>query len=297
MEKMTLPKIKLGDDISELQKQAVEGLKSDEAVYKVIHDDLKLSLGQVKDSLATLLDFQEDFHYCERCPGFEACNKANPHYEMSLANNDGFITRNFSPCRVVKRLLDYESRFIVRDFPSEWQQKTMKDIDKTAKRNGVIALFVEIIKKKTGRWVYLTGGHGSGKSFLLATFANAFAEKNRGCAFCDTSSLIERMKDLQINAKKEFDERFEQLVKCPLLVLDDFGNEYKTDFVFSSILFPLLNLRAKEGLLTCFASDFSISEIGEMYAPKVGPTRTKQIKNLLIAKCEKEIDVSGLNVY
>ena len=296
MEKMKLPKLSLGDDIAELQKKAIDGLKADEPVYKVIHDDLQLSLGQVKESLATLLDYQEDFHYCENCPGFEACNKANPHYEMSLALNDGFVTRNFAPCRVVKKLVDHETRFIVRDFPSEWQDITMKKIDKTAKRKAAIVKLAGISSKPSS-WVYLTGKNGSGKSFILATFANAYAEKNRGCAFCDTSSLIDRLKDLQINAKKDFDERFDQLLKCPLLVLDDFGNEYKTEFVFASILFPLLNMRAKEGLPVCIASDFSISEIADMYAPKIGATRANQLKNLLQARCEKEIDVTGLNVY
>ncbi|MCR5491551.1 MAG: ATP-binding protein [Bacilli bacterium] len=297
MEKMKLPKIKFGDDISDLQKQAIEGLKNDEPVYKVIHDDLKLSTGQVRESLATLLDYQEDFHYCENCPGFEACNKANPHYEMSLAVNDGFVTRNFSACRVVRKLVDYESRFIVRDFPAEWQDVNMKTIDKTGKRRSALEALVKIATKKSNKWVYLIGSHGSGKSYILATFANVYAKDNKGCAFCDTSTLVDRLKDLQINAKKDFDERFEQLVKCPLLVLDDFGNEYKTEFVFASILFPLLNLRAKENLPTCFASDFTIEEIASMYAPKIGAVRAKQFKNLLATWCGKELDVTGINVY
>ena len=101
MEKMRLPKIDVGDDIAALQKQAIEELRNDEEVYHVIHDDLHLSNSQVKESLATLLDYQEDVHYCANCPGYDRCAKTNPHFEMGLELEDGYLKRNYSPCFIL----------------------------------------------------------------------------------------------------------------------------------------------------------------------------------------------------
>ncbi len=297
MEKMRLPKIDIGDDIASLQKKAIEDLRNDEEVYRVIHDDLHLSNSQVKESLATLLDYQDDVHYCANCPGYDLCAKTNPHFEMGLELDEGYLKRNYSPCRVVRKFEELEKRFFVRDFPVEWRDKDFRSIDKTAQRKQAIIEMMKICRTNSGDWVYLTGKNGSGKSYILAMFANTYSALHPGCAFCDTSALVDKLKDLQINSKNEFDERFKALCSCPLLVLDDFGNEFKTDFVFSSILFPILNARAKANLPTAFSSDFSLIEIESMYRLKVGAARARQLKDLILARCKVEFDVTGLPVY
>ena len=293
-----MPKIDVGDDIDLLKKQAIEGLRNDEEVYRLIHEDLHLSSAQVKAFLATLLDYQEDVSYCAHCPGYDACDKANPHFEMCLKMEEGQLMRYFSPCRVVRKMEELESRYIVRDFPEQWQELDFRSVDKTQKRMDAVAAMIALIRgKPLSPWIYLCGTHGSGKSYLLAMFANTYARTHKGCAYCDTSALIDKLKELQINAKKDFEERFALLCECPLLCLDDFGNEFKTDFVFSSILFPLLSARDKAGLPTAFSSDFPIEDIETMYSAKIGAPRARQLRQLLFHNCKKQFDVSGLKIY
>ena len=152
--------------------------------------------------------------------------------------------------------------------------------------------------QEKGNWFYLNGGFNSGKSYILACFANQYAEDNDvSVAFVDTTRLIDRLRNYSIKDKKSFSEEMSKLTSVPLLVLDGFGNEYKSDFAFSTVLYPLLGERARNKNLTFFTSDFSYKDIEEMYGKSVGLPRAKQLISLIKSMCGKEAVLDALNVY
>ena len=83
------------------------------------------------------------------------------------------------------------------------------------------------------------------------------------------------------------------LVSCPLLVLDDFGNEPKPEFVFTNITYPLLIERAKNRLITAFSSDFSISALYDAYAVTIGNARAQQLCELIMTMAKKDYDITS----
>jgi primosomal protein DnaI len=297
MEPAKIPTLKMKtDDIADLKKQYLEKLKNDGPVYAKIKE-LNLSTAQVNDNLATLIDFMEDHDFCAKCPGLEACQKAAGHYEMDIAVKDGYVDRHYSPCHVVTARKLLEARYLYKDFPEAWEDKDLRSVDMTKTRNPLIINLVKLQKGNDHNWIYVRGKYKSGRSYILACFSNSYAEDGHTpVAFCDSSTLVNELKDLSFADKKTFESRFDALCKAPLLVLDDFGNEFKSDFAFSSVLFPILNYRAKNDLLTLFTSDFSIDEIGEMYAQKVAPARGKQLANMLNDLCKNYI-LDGVTVY
>ena len=87
-------------------------------------------------------------------------------------------------------------------------------------------------------------------------------------------------------------------VNVPVLVLDDFGNEYKSDYLRDTILFPILSERSKTEKITLFTSDFTFEEIAKMYSGKDSDRiRSNQLKRLLQAMCIAPIELKGLSVY
>ena len=297
MKKLTPPKFAFGEDILEVEDAALKSLKEDEDVYKVIHDDLELSTNEVKIHLGALLDLQEDMKTCKRCPGLDACPKDYPCYRLKLGFVEGQLQRFYEPCEKKLKHDRTRSMFFIRHFPEEWLDQDMRSIDVSDSRRTLMIQLKKILSGKSSRWLYVTGKHKMGKTFILAMMAKEFAVKNSPVGFASTAKLIENMKDKAINDKAKFERNMQLLFDCPLLVLDEFGNEFKSDFVFSNILYPLLSNRAKNNLSTWFTSDFSISEIVSMYKPKIGEARAKQFARLLEEESESEIKLEGVAVY
>lgn len=297
MKKAELPKLNLGGDLKSLEEQAMAGFKSDEALYHIIHDELELSTAEVKYYMPMIIDLQEDLKICSHCPGWKNCPKGLPCFWLRLKYVNGELVRSYEPCEKKSKRDEMARRFFIRDFPEEWLDKTLQDVDWTNERQKIILPLRKMLKGEGVRWLYLEGGHKQGKSYLLALASKEYGAAFPRVAFANTNKLIENLKEKAIKEKTKFERNMALLAKCPLLVLDEFGNEFKSEFVFSTILYPLLSERAKNGLPTWFTSDFSLKEVMDMYSPKIGAARAKQFKNLLEVNCQEEIKLEGVAVY
>ena len=298
MNKMILPqKLQGTAGLSQEKEEAIEGFKKDPAVYEAIQR-LGLSKGQVKEFVGPLLDLQEDLAYCSSCPGLAQCKKANPHFNVRLELEDGILDRHYDPCPLAEKEARFERNYLKREFPAEWKDYDLSRVDLSAKRSEAIVEMTKILKRKSDRWLYLTGGKKSGKSMMLASFSNMYAERVASpVAFLSASSFLEELKNLSFEDKKKGAERFSSYASCPLLILDGLGNEFVSEYSFSTFLFPLLLQRSSSGLLTCFSSSLTLKEVCSLYGQKVGPIRAKQFYDLLKDYCGKEIDIGSSSLY
>lgn len=297
MEKLNLSSIKLGN-IDSLYKESIEGLKNDPIVYDTISSKLGLTAKEVKANLAILLTYQEDVNYCLNCPGLDKCKKNNPYLKMDLEKRDSLVVPSFSPCKEMSKLEEKKKMFFTYSFPDSYLDNKVKSIDRSIVRGKAYGAIGDSVKEKNSSWVYLYGSTRSGKSYILATFAVYFAKSHPGCAYVSCQSLLEKFKNLSYSNKEEFDIYFDKIKNAPLLVIDDFGNEYKTEYTFSTYLLPLLDYRNKQGLRTFFGSSFSMKEIESLYKDKIGPIYARQLKDILTRNCGNGFDIStSLNLY
>ncbi len=298
MEKMKMPISPFANgEYAQAEEEAVESLRKNETVYETIKN-LGLTKGQVKQFLGPLLDLKDDSSYCAHCPGLENCAKENPQFVLKLELDGDLLERHYDRCPRYLEEESFRNRYIQRDFPKEWIRYDLYSIDKSKKRNAAILAMISILEGQSDRWLYLTGGKKSGKSVMLACFANSFALKRESpVAFVSSVDFFDSLKNLSFQNKAEFERRFSQFKTCPLLVLDGFGNEFVSDYNFSTFLFPLLLARSKENLLTCFTSTLSIEEVCSLYGAKIGSVRGKQLLSLLKDYCVSEFDVSGSDLY
>ncbi|MFA5481171.1 MAG: ATP-binding protein [Bacilli bacterium] len=298
MDKIKLPpfeKTELDNYVDEMLNK----LKNDIEVYEIIRTTLNPSVKTVRENISKFIAFKEDFDYCRNCPGVENCKKATPHLQLRLIDDNGMIERAFTPCPKIMKRIEIDNQYLYADFPNEWKESSTKTLDKTAERNRIIKLFSQILQGLTSRWIYIRGGQRVGKSFLAATLANDFvAVKKQQVAFISSASRIKELNDLAFSDKDRFAKKMVELCNVPLLVLDDFGNEYKNDYVRDTIVLPLLIERAKNRRLTFFTSDFSVEEIAQLYdTSKAGAIRAKQMSRILKDMAEEEFDLSGVSAY
>lgn len=285
-------------NIKELFEAELNALHNDPLVYPLISEQLHLTKGEAEASIASLLDFQEDVHYCANCPGLGECKKAHPHFVLRLERDGHLIARHYDPCEKILSLADFKKRYIRCSFPEEWRDDDLRKVERSVSaRDQALMAMGSLLTGDSGRWIYFFGKAGSGKSYMLACLANQYAKAKGKGAFCDTGDLLTELKELSIKDSGAFNELMKALSTCSILVLDDFGNEYKTEYVYTTVLFPLLNARDKAGLPTAFASDFKPAQIVSMYGAKIGAERAHQLGQLLTRRCGKALDVTGTQIY
>ena len=280
-----------------LQDTLVE-LKNDPLVYPRIAK-LSLTKNEVKEGIATLIEFQKDIHVCENCPGLANCPKDHAGYQMDIGRLRGNLQPSFSPCHLLEEYEKERAKYAIRDFPKEWIAKGLRDIEHSSStRNPMLKNMVVILKEKSADWLFIRGDKKMGKSFVLACFSNEFAKKNPGIAFIDTKEIFNTLKMQSIgrDEKDKFSRNMDLLCTCPLLVFDDFDAAFKSAYVFETILSPIITARAEAGLLTAFSSVTTLDSIAFLYKNKADPEAVDALFDL-IKKKSKTYDITGAPLY
>ena len=249
--------------------------------------------------ITKIFDFVCDTNYCKQCPGTKECKKNNPLLVSKIKYKNGVVSSQLVPCKALLKKITFEKQFKVRDFPEEWLDKRLQNIDKSKEKQMVLKRYIAFLTEKYSGWIFINGNIGTGKSFLAAILSVDLAGRVKGpICYLNCVSRFREMSDLSFKKNSEFQEMIDKYSTVPVLVLDDFGNEYKTDFVRDAIIYTILSYRASKRLFTMFTSDFSIDEIETMYSnTKAGEIRARQIANLLRNKCGEEINLGEIKIH
>ena len=254
----------------------------------------------IDNDITKVYDFVSDLNYCSKCPGVKKCNKNNPLLCTRIVYTSGILERQLVPCKEIIKRMRFERMFKVRDFPEEWLDVNLKDdVDSTVERKKALKKYINYIKTGINEWIYLVGSKNSGRSYLAAAMVVDAARRELGnIVFLDSSLRIRELNDMSLKKKEEFQERLDFYSNVPILVLDDFGNEFKTDFIRDAIIFQIISNRASKRLFTIFTSDFTIDEIQELYSTsKAASIRAKQIANLIRSSAGSEINLGDISIY
>lgn len=297
MEKLKVNiKVSTDDDLVSKMKEAY--LACPQAIKYC--NDLGIPADKIDDNIVKIYDFVSDINYCKKCPGVKKCNKSNPLLCTKIVYSHGEVDRLLVPCKELLKNITFKKQFVVRDFDEELLDSNLRNIDRNAGRDKALEKYRDFIKNKDNSWIYLTGSKNSGRSYFAATLVVDAARRDRGpVCFLNSTIRLRELNDLGYGKKKEeFDKKLELYSNIPILVLDDFGNEFKTDFVRDAILFPILSARAGKRLLTIFTSDFLIEEVETLYSnTKAGAIRAKQIARLIKSMSGEEVNLGDISIY
>ena len=286
-------------DMKKYIEELLDSLKADKDVYESLKP-LRLTNKEVRDNIGKLADYQEDFNVCKKCPGFDKCPKKDKHISMYVYKDGSYITTRSEPCKELIKEMEIDSKYVAKDFPQEWKNSTLKNLDLSENRRPLIKEFVNIAKSKSNRWLFVKGNHKVGKSYVLVTFANEFVALGLGkVAIINAAKQFKNIADMAYSDKEAFKETIDLLSNVPLLVIDEFGQEYKNELIRDQIVIPILNARSHADKPTFFSSEFTIKEIQQLYSigRNGGAIRGKQLGTLLTDMCEKEYDLTGASIY
>lgn len=312
MEKLNIDKYKIIDNDDQLIEQMKAALYACPLAIKHCKS-LGMTQEVMENNIVKIYDFVRDINYCRKCPGLKKCTKENAYLTSKVTYNNGIVDTQLAPCRELLKRVSFERQFKIKDFPDEWldARTTEYDVKGGEKNNdnpikqALESLTLYILDKET-RWIYLRGGNKTGKSYLAAAMVIDLAIKEKPgkvpVCYINAPKRIRELCDLAKTKNEEFKNKLDLYCTIPVLVIDDFGNEYKNDYVRDAIINEIISSRCNKGLFTVFTSNFSLDEIQTLYAGNsnpVGSIMASRIVKTIKVMCarDKEIDFGDLPLY
>ncbi len=109
-------------------------------------------------------------------------------------------------------------------------------------------------------WLLLQGGYGCGKTHLAAAVANFAVEIGVPTLFITVPDMLDMLRFAYGNTDQTFEERFENIRRAELLILDDFGTQNATAWAQEK-LFQIINYRYINGLPLVVTTNLMLEEI------------------------------------
>ena len=115
------------------------------------------------------------------------------------------------------------------------------------------------------------GDPGLGKTFLSTCIAKELIGTNHSVIYetaYKTFSMLEELKFKKSDNEEKLKFKIDKLYSCDLLILDDLGSEFATQYTTAS-LFDIINSRLIAGKKTVINTNLSISELKNKYGERV----------------------------
>jgi len=129
-------------------------------------------------------------------------------------------------------------------------------------------------------WLILQGVHGCGKTHLAAAIANYLMAEGKSVLFVVVADLLDYLRStFGPDSKASYARFFEEVKQCPLLILDDFGEESASPWARSK-LFQLINHRYNARLPLVVTTSLSLDEIESRISSRFADPRLGTVFNI-----------------
>lgn len=249
-------------------KAVLSGANTKEQLMKLKEKSLKLQneLNQILSNAGFPLDYLNERYHCDKCKdkGYidgkmcscmrqmlkkEAYDRLNKLSPLELSSFDTFNLDYYSSSPIK------ESRVSAR--------KRMNDIFNFCKEYSLnFSLKSESL--------LMQGNTGLGKTHLSLAIANVVINKGFGVIYGSAPQLISKLEREHFNYNKNKDdlENENHLINCDLLILDDLGTEFSTNFS-NSCIYNIINSRIIVNKPTIISTNLTTHELEMLYSQRL----------------------------
>ncbi len=210
-------------------------------------------------------------------------NYLNPSYDCPICKDEGFLENGYCTCfkkKLMEASLDESnlatlSKNTFDTFSFDCYSSEKEDEKTLSPRENMVKIY-ESCKSFAENFNYtkdslfLTGPSGLGKTFLSSCIANHLIKEGVGVVYQSAGavfSLLDRIKFFK-NSSEDDLYTASKIFDAELLILDDLGTEFITDFSTSE-LFRLINTRLLCGRKTVISTNLSLSDIKKTYSERI----------------------------
>lgn len=265
--------------VKELEKQiSVGGIKTARAV---------LAGGDVKDAVSKLRDqnlaMQAEVRKILTDNGYPE-NYFEPDYFCKKCNDKGYcdISGKTVRCSCMKSALiacacaelnRYAplSLSTFESFDLEYYDKSINPEVKTSPYEHMSKIFRHCQNyadnfSKNSESILMSGKTGLGKTHLSLAIANEVIKKGYGVVYASAPQIISKLEKEYFSSDKD-DSLFSMLVDCDLLIIDDLGTEFYSQFAVSQF-YNLFNSRMLSNEPIIINTNLTITELREKYTDR-----------------------------
>lgn len=114
--------------------------------------------------------------------------------------------------------------------------------------------------------LFLYGETGLGKTHLSLAIAGEVVQKGYGVIYGSAQNLLDRMERERF--KGDEDGATDAILNCDLLILDDLGAEFTTQFTVSAV-YNIINTRLQKGLPVIISTNLPVKELEKRYTRRI----------------------------
>lgn len=116
--------------------------------------------------------------------------------------------------------------------------------------------------------LFMYGKTGLGKTHLSLAIANEVIDRGYDVYYGSVQSIMDKLEAEHFGRLPREDSIKEDILNCDLLIIDDLGTEFSTQFT-NAELYNILNSRILASLPTIISTNLSIEEVAERYSQRV----------------------------
>ena len=241
------------------EKQAVSGIMAQNKEYL-----------KERERLLTENGFTADF--LEISPQCRICSDTGYDGEKLCSCLKKEITQiamreaNLSPKMASETFENFKLTYYSDEYVSEYGCSPRENM------RAILAECMAYVKSfdTTNENLLFCGGCGLGKTFLSSAIANSLLEKGKDVLYISCNALFPILEDMHFG--RDVSEASEYIVKkindCELLILDDLGSEFVTQFT-SAELFRIINTRIINGGKMIISTNLNRNMLQKTYNERI----------------------------
>lgn len=272
----------------EIISKLPEYLKIKNRTLSLFNDYMKNSGAYTKEETESL---KEQIKQCElerkkllKDNGYDE-NYLEPIYDCHECKDTGYINNNQCDCliKILNEIAKKESRlsYILDEqnfdnFNLNIYSEISTDNNISPKDNmknilAFVKRFIEEFDNRNTKSLLFTGSTGVGKTYLSSCIAKTMIDKGKNVLYQSSAKLCEILEEYKFNRENAiYDTKniVQDIYDIDLLIIDDFGTEFKTSYTLSAI-FELINSRLVNNKKTIVSTNLSIIELKDIYSERL----------------------------
>lgn len=193
-----------------------------------------------------------------RCSCFETLLKQTAYRQLGVSDPGQYRFSNF--------MLDYYSA-------APLPPKNIVPRERMAGIKNFCVEYAQNFSLQSPSLLFL-GGTGLGKTHLSLAIAEQVIQRDFGVVYCSAQNLLARLEKEKFSYDRDGEEDPQQqsyqslILECDLLILDDLGTEFLTQFVTSTV-YNMVNTRLIEHRPTIISTNLELGEISKRYSERL----------------------------
>ena len=246
---------------------------------KKLREEYESRLGQKLSltDLTGILEAEAENRQCRECEGLPCRKKRNREKMQCVSRENGKIYTLLKDCRYCQY---WASSSVKSGVPRRYVGKTYADYIETAANVGAIKAAQRYASEKPLSWLYLYGGCGTGKTFLISLLAKELICAGLEVVFTDFPQILEELKESFDDKAVTASSVLEKYETCEVLMLDDVGTGFFRDWGVS-ILHQIINARYNAERRTIITSNYDLDGLEKLLAKQEQYSAKRIISRLI----------------